>query len=36
MKYEDKKKMKARILAGALAAILLFGTVAGVLVYILV
>ena len=35
MKYEEKKNLKAKILAGALAAILLFGTVAGVLIYVL-
>lgn len=38
MKTNDKKQpvsMTARVLAGALAALLLFGSVAGVLFYIL-
>ena len=35
MKNDVKKSLTAKILAGALAAILIFGTVAGVLVYIL-
>ena len=35
MKNADKKNIKAKILAGALAALLLFGSVASVLIYIL-